>query len=415
MDTLYESALKVAGVFEKACQVKCFCVDTAQPDGLLKRQEDAFCALCAGEQIKRNRELKCENIHRDGLFQAEKWGGKYEHLCPAGLAFICAPLEDARSQYGLVAGPFLMVELSDFLEEDLERFFPEETPRKLKTEAAKLPNFYSGRVSYLADMLSILASYAARRDSIQLEVIEQIAKGQNELFYSVSGTNGRKDGLSLYPIEQEKLLQGYIAQGNKAAAQQTLNEILGAIFFSAGGSFDYIKARITELVVLLSRAAIEGGADVSEVFGLNSDYIRCVQSFQSLDELNHWLTKVLNRFISSVFDFSRTTHSELVKKAVSYIRGNYMKKISLNDISGYTEVSVSYLSKIFKEEMDCNLSSYINQVRVENAKLFLLSPGIPLTEAAYLSGFEDQSYFSKVFKKVTGLTPGKYRAKKGNI
>lgn len=410
LDTLYESALKVAGIYEKACQVTCFAVDTGQPDGLLKRQEDVFCALCANEQVKRDRELKCENIHRDGLFQAEKWGGKYEHLCPAGLAFVCAPFEDAKSQYGLVAGPFLMVELNDFLEEDLERFFPGETPKKLVKQAGGLPYFYSGRVSYLADMLSILASYAAKKDSMQVRVIEQIAKSQNDVFY----IKDRADTGYLYPIEQEKLLQGYIAQGNKAASQQVLNEILGHIFFSAG-NFDYIKARIIELVVILSRAAIEGGADISEVFGLNSDYIRYVQSFTSLDELNHWLAKVLNRFTNSVFDFSRTKHSDLIKKVVAYIRGNYMNKISLNDIAGYAEVSVSYLSKVFREEMDYNLSAYINQVRVENAKLFLISRGIPLTEVAYLSGFEDQSYFSKVFKKVTGATPGKYRAKKGNI
>jgi two-component system response regulator YesN len=415
MDSLYESAGKVAGIYEKACRLKCFVVDTSQPDGLLKRQEAGFCAVCASEQVKRSRELKCENIHRDGLFQAEKWGGKYEHLCPAGLAFICSPLEDEKSQYGLVAGPFLMVELSDFIEEDLERFFPGETPKKLAAESAKLPYFYSGRVSYLADMLAILASYAAKKDSMQVRVIEQIAKSQSEVFYFVNGTRDRQEENYLYPIEQEKLLQGYIAQGNKAASQQVLNEILGHIFFSSGGSFDYIKARIIELVVILSRAAIEGGADISEVFGLNSDYIRHVQSFKSLDELNHWLAKVLNRFTNSVFDFSKTKHSDLIKKVVAYIRGNYMNKISLNDISSLTGVSVSYLSKVFKEEMDCSLSAYINQVRVENAKLFLLSRGIPLTEVAYLSGFEDQSYFSKVFKKVTGVTPGRYRVKKGNI
>jgi YesN/AraC family two-component response regulator len=92
-----------------------------------------------------------------------------------------------------------------------------------------------------------------------------------------------------------------------------------------------------------------------------------------------------------------------------------MNKISLNDISNYTNISVSHLSKIFKEEMKCSLSAYINQIRVENAKLFLLGEGIPLTEVAYLSGFEDQSYFSKVFKKVTGVTPGKFRARRGNI
>lgn len=414
MGSLYEPAKKIAGIYEKACGVRCFVVDVIQPDGLPERTGSAFCCLCSGEQLRRGKELVCENVHRNGIFQAEKWGGKYEYLCPAGLAFICAPLENGETQYGLAAGPFLMVELRDFLSEDLERFFPQRKTKKLEAQAKNLPFFSSGRVSPLADMLSVLASYAAKKESLNLSIMQQIAHSQNEMFYSVSGMKNKPGDTYSYPIDLEKLLQGYISQGNKSASQKVLNEILGHIFFCSVGSFEYIKARITELVVILSRAAIEGGADITEVFGLNSDYISRVQRFESLDELNQWLSKVLVRFTNSVFDSPSAACSGLVKKAVTYIRGNYMNKISLNDISNHTNVSVSYLSKIFKEEMRLSLSAYINQVRVENAKLFLLSD-MALTEAAYLSGFEDQSYFSKVFKKFTGATPGKFRAKRGNI
>lgn len=412
MDSLYESANKVAGIYEKAFCVGCFVTDTAGQDGLPERKEAVFCPLCAAEQMKRFKTLKCGNIHRNGVFQAERWGGKYEYLCPAGLAFICAPLgNDVKC--GITAGPFLMVDRKEFVEEDLQRFFSA-VPRKLAAIAPALQYFYSGRVSYIADMLSMAASYAAQRDSMQLKITEQIAQSNNEIFYSLCGLKEKNAAYS-YPIEQEKLLQGYISQGNKAASQKALNEILGNIFFSSGGSFEFIKLRIIELIVILSRAAIEGGADITEVFGLNSNYICDVQNFKSLDELNQWLAKVLGRFTSSIFDLSEAKHSDMIKRVIAYIRGNYMNKISLNDISEHVNLSVSHLSKVFREELSCNLGAYINQVRIENAKLFLLSGNIPLTEVAYLSGFEDQSYFSKVFKKFTGSTPGKYRSKKGNI
>lgn len=412
MDSLYESAKNVACIYEKAFCVDCFVTDTAAQSGQPERNEAGFCVLCAGEQIKRFKTLKCENIHRDGIFQAERWGGKYEYLCPAGLAYICAPVgEEAR--YGITAGPFLMVDRKEFIEEDLQRFFSA-VPRKLAASTPSLRYFDSGRVSYLADMLSMVAAYAAQKDSMQIKVIEQIAKSQNEVFYSLCGLKEKSNEYS-YPIEQEKLLQGYIAQGNKAASQSVLNEILGNIFFSSGGSFEFIKLRIIELIVVLSRAAIEGGADITEVFGLNSNYICDVQNFTSLDELNQWLAKVLGRFTSRIFDLSEAKHSDMIKRVMAYIRGNYMNKISLNDISEHVNLSVSHISKVFKEELSCSLSAYINQVRVENAKLFLLNDSIPITEVAYLSGFEDQSYFTKVFKKLTGSTPGKYRSKKGNI
>lgn len=415
LNSLYDSAKKIADTYEKACCINCFVVDVEKEDGLPNRMKNAFCAICSKEQQKANGKLACKNIHQYGIFQADIWGGKYEYLCPAGLAFICAAMhKGAETKYGVTAGPFLMVELRDFIDEDLDRFFNGVTIKKLVDEAGQLAYFASGRVSYLADILSIAVAYAAERDSFQLRVMQQVAKSQNDVFYSLSNIKETQSGY-VYPIEQEKLLQGYIAQGNKSAAQKILNDILGHIFFSSRGDFAYIKARVIELVVILSRAAIEGGADITEVFGLNHDYINDVQNFESLNELNQWLAKVLIRFTNSVFEFSMTKHSDLIKRVIGYIRKNYMNKISLNDISEYTKLSVSYLSKVFKEQTNENLSAYINQVRIESAKLFLLDNSIPLVEVSYLSGFEDQSYFSKVFKKLTSVTPGKYRDKKGNI
>ncbi len=100
---------------------------------------------------------------------------------------------------------------------------------------------------------------------------------------------------------------------------------------------------------------------------------------------------------------------------MEYVSANYMKRLSLNDISEHVSFSVSYLSRIFKEDIGLSLSSYINEVRIRNARALLLGSDIPLSSLAYCCGFDDQSYFSKVFKKLTGTTPGKYREKRGII
>ena len=176
-----------------------------------------------------------------------------------------------------------------------------------------------------------------------------------------------------------------------------------------------IKARTTELIVLLSRAAIAGGADVVEVFGLNYDYLNDIHNCKTLDELNRWLSNVLIRFTSAVFDVRTMKHSDIIMKIIDYVRRNYMRKITLNDISNHVNFSVSYISRIFKDEMGSNLMQFVNKVRVDNAKLLLLNNDIPLIEVAYLCGFEDQTYFNKVFKKVTNISPGKFRDKRGQI
>ena len=100
---------------------------------------------------------------------------------------------------------------------------------------------------------------------------------------------------------------------------------------------------------------------------------------------------------------------------MDYIRKNYSGKLSLNDIADSVFFSVSYISRIFKSETGENVSSYINKVRIEHAKAVLMGDSIPLVEVAMKCGFDDQSYFNKVFKKLCGCTPTAFRQNKGNI
>jgi len=416
MKSLIESSKKIAYMFDKACGIPCVVIDPAEADGYEQRLEQLFCNQCADQQMKRFGELKCQDIHRYAVLQAERWSGKYEYLCPAGAAFIASTIQQASDNaFGIVAGPFLMVDETEFADDDLDRFFNGDVPKNVCNVIAQLPYIESARVNHLADILFILASYAGQRELLDYKIMEQMAANRNALFYSVHDIKQKNSTEYQYPIEAEQLLQRYIEQGDKEAAQKVLNEILGHILLSSSGNMEVIKSRVTELIVLLSRAAIAGGAGTTEIFGLNDDYLNEIRRFQTMDQLNTWLAKVLVRFTNRVFSMPSGRHEDIIKKAMEYIRRNYMLKISLNDISEDVNLSVSYLSKIFKEETGKSISETINTVRIEHAKLLLLNNDISLIEVSYLAGFEDQSYFTKVFKRNTGITPGKFREKRGII
>ena len=100
---------------------------------------------------------------------------------------------------------------------------------------------------------------------------------------------------------------------------------------------------------------------------------------------------------------------------MEYIRQNYYKKISLDSIAEHVNFSKTYLSRIFKEETGENISMYINKVRIEKAKLLMMDKSIGLIDVANLVGFEDQSYFSKVFRSLTGTSPKKYQENRGKV
>ena len=114
-----------------------------------------------------------------------------------------------------------------------------------------------------------------------------------------------------------------------------------------------------------------------------------------------------------MFEFNDVKHADIIYKITAYVKSNYMKKITLEDIADHVFLSKTYLSRIFKEEMKVTLSKYINKIRIDKSKLLLLDSSLSLADVANLTGFDDQSYYSKTFRNITGMSPGRYREKHG--
>ena len=84
------------------------------------------------------------------------------------------------------------------------------------------------------------------------------------------------------------------------------------VFFSSGNNFNLIKARILELIVLLSRAALEGGAEIEQIFGLNYNYLNQISKFNTIEELTYWLSKIMDRFTDCVFNLAEVKHIDTI-------------------------------------------------------------------------------------------------------
>lgn len=107
---------------------------------------------------------------------------------------------------------------------------------------------------------------------------------------------------------------------------------------------------------------------------------------------------------------SRKNRYQYVKEAKSYIAAHYMdSNLSLNEISEYIGITASYLSSLFAEVTGQNFSGYLNEFRIEQAKLLLRTTGRTITEVGYKCGFNSVQSFSRSFKKFTRMTPNGYR------
>jgi len=377
------------------------------------------CGLCAEIEKVTGKQNGCADIQIYGLMQAERFGGKYVYFCPMGLTCFISPIIIADTIIGaLVAGPLLMIDQNDFLKYDLieKHNIPLEMTGYFEELIKNIPRASPEKVNSFSTILFNQASFiASTAQEKQLIKNKQSQELQGQIGHYLMSIKGASDDIPPYPFEKERELHASILDCDKQSSQRLLNEILGYIFLHSGGEFTVIRSRVLELIVLISRAAVDGGADANDIFSLNNKYINEINIFYTVDDLCLWLTSILTKFTDYVFNFKDVKHLDIIHKALEYMRHRYREKISLELVSEHVYISPSYFSKIFKEEMKCNFNTYLNRIRIEKAKHLLISEKVKLIDVAGLVGFEDQSYFSKVFKKHTGVTPGYYREQRGKI
>ena len=100
----------------------------------------------------------------------------------------------------------------------------------------------------------------------------------------------------------------------------------------------------------------------------------------------------------------------IVKKAIVYLNEHATRAISRWQLAGAVNISEDYLTRIFRREIGLSPWEYLNRYRIQIASSLLVSTAKPLSAVAEESGFQDQAYFCRVFKKIKGFSPGQMRA-----
>lgn len=121
-------------------------------------------------------------------------------------------------------------------------------------------------------------------------------------------------------------------------------------------------------------------------------------------QLGDWLLS-----LSSTCGVERPKEKNAMREIAKYIESNYNRELTLQEIAGHFYLSREYISRKFKQEFGENLSDFLGRVRIGKAKRLLLNPRLRIAEVANMVGYADEKYFSKVFKKLEGISPGQYR------
>ena len=101
--------------------------------------------------------------------------------------------------------------------------------------------------------------------------------------------------------------------------------------------------------------------------------------------------------------------TQVASSILDYIRGNYMKEISMQDAARAMNYSDAYFCKLFKQCFDQNFTTYLTHFRMNEAKRLLQNQEMNVKDVSALVGYSDSNYFSKVFKRITGMIPSEFR------
>jgi AraC-like DNA-binding protein/ligand-binding sensor protein len=383
LEPVYVKALKVVKHYEKAANCA---ASVTGPNW--DSQADHFYSIC--RQCKKHKtEKSCSCLHMEAINKARQLGGSYIYVCPGNLVFWTSPFYSGERYAGsLFSGGVQSTEEN------------------------------SGKVKALANMMLICADQISGMSFVQKSIKLRFKKPNDTYIpdkiqkkQPVNERNGENDACS---TDMERMLLACLRRGDNVEGRKILLSLLHTQYLELNQNFPAFRLKAMELAVLLSRAAADLDEKDDTILEASSRCLKKIEESSGFEEIAEILAAITENMSGKIFSFHGVRHFSALRKAERYIWENYTRKISLKEIAGASGLSAPYFSTIFKEEMGENLSNYLNRMRVEKAASMLLTTDMPINEIASACGFEDQSWFSKIFKNSTGLTPGKYR-EQGNM
>lgn len=367
-----------------------------------------FCKLV---KSSRTGQKRCKQDRIRSLTLAFETGQPYISICHAGIVLVCIPIMESDTPLGgLFFGKCLSEPPTKPIEDDIFkrlrglRFDKE----KMRETIANLPVVPARRIHQAAEFLFILLYETTALDPHVVQWRRQAYLQQSEISDYIQETKKSAEHVP-YPYDSERELIGKVKIGDRIGAKEILNNLLGAIMFRNPGDTNVLKARLTELLSILSRAAAEGGVDINILLEKNLNYITKVMSIDSQSELCAWISSALNDFIECVYALQDSKKITQIKPAVDYIEDNYDQQLTLAMVAKSAHLSVSRMAHLFKEQMDITIIDYLTNVRINHAKNLLLSTEKNCTNICFEVGYNNQSYFTRTFKQLVGMTPRQYR------
>lgn len=209
-----------------------------------------------------------------------------------------------------------------------------------------------------------------------------------------------------YLRHKEKVFLNNILMGNIKKTVEAFKDIYIYLISNYYEDINSVKSKLIYLLHIIDKNLPYNINNLDEA---KEKVILNILRTNKKDELRLQFLQYFSDICEKVQNQKKGDKNQSIPIILDYINNNYYCDISLKDVSKNVNFSYNYLSKVFKDEIGKNFVDYLTEVRMEKSTKLLANQNLSVKEICQKIGYHDPNYYSKAFKRVTGMTPTEYR------
>ncbi|MBV7504225.1 AraC family transcriptional regulator [Bacillus sp. sid0103] len=257
---------------------------------------------------------------------------------------------------------------------------------------------------YYQDPYALYQSFLEARKSMS----GRFFQGNQLIFHCEMKRNQKEPVINPFNEEKAELL-ALVKIGDADGIIHNLKRLMEKLAEACHFNEDMFKTEVVSIVLLMSKRVMESGANATTILSNNTHFIQNLYHIIRYDKFVNAVCEYAMWLTEQSEDSNLNELTPLIQQAIGYIKENYLKDISLNEIAQYCCVSRYHFSHLFKKEVGISLIDYLNRMRIELSLSYLEMTDLSISEIASRIGFDDANYFSRMFKKYMQFSPSAYR------